>query len=613
MKSSRFLFTAAFLGAAATSPAQSLEFLTQTSVPTGAEILSFSKDENTVASTVGSAGVQLFTLNADGSLTARGGVLSYAAEFSSALGAVSSVALDPLGRGFGVASLIPTANGTTAGRVAFFNYRAGSVASIVTLDVGFHPDNVSFSRDGKKVFVANEGEFTTGGATDAPGSVSVIDLSGVTNLASVATLTNANVNTIDFQAANLATGVTLDALRFNDNSAGAIANRFRHVEPEYITEGDGKIYVTLQENNAIAELSLTGANANKWTAIHPLGTITQTIDASDKDGAGGTALALVDDVVKGMPMPDTMASFTAGGTRFLVTANEGDFRVDDGDRIRVKDFTGVEAGVTIDRTDAAFGRLRVLKDVSDPDGDGLLDEPVMPGTRSFSIWNATTGALVKDSGSLEPLLLTLDPTRHNINAESGSAVLDARSPDKGPEPEAIATGDINGHRYLFVGLERQDGLLMFDATNPAEPTHVAYVNNFTDGLIAPECILFIKGADNPTGEALLLVGYEISGTIGAYKVTGAPAKAEPATPVPPTLGLKKKLAVDEAEDTARVKGRASADTVRVLVNGKRARGTTKWRLTVKFPLGKDKLRLRVVAYAADGTASAPSFITLHRR
>src|SRR5690606_27336483 len=138
----------------------------------------------------------------------------------------------------------------------------------------------------------------------------------------IADLENSEVTTVDFSPANLAPGVDLEDLRFNDNTFTA-GHAFRHVEPEYLTEGDGKVYVTLQENNAIAEISLTGANANRVTAMFPLGTIEQLIDASDRDGDGGATAALVDDTVKGMPMPDTVASFVVGGVRYLVTANEG--------------------------------------------------------------------------------------------------------------------------------------------------------------------------------------------------------------------------------------------------------------------------------------------------
>ncbi len=605
------LALAVFGNAPASTHAQSITLDSQIPVLNGAEIIAYTPSGDTVATNVTglapTIGVQLFTLEADGSLTPRQFV-SIATEFGGAIASVSSVALDPLERGFGVMTVTPTANGTTEGVAVFFDYLNGAVLS--TVEVGFHPDNVIFSRDGSKVFVANEGEFTSGGDTDAPGSVSVIDLTGITNAGGASGLDNTDVTTVDFTAGNLAAGVDLDDLRYNDDTFTA-GNAHRHVEPEYITEGEGKIYVTLQENNGIAEFSLTGPNANRFTAIFPLGLIEQTIDASDRDGPGGTAVALIDDVVKGMPMPDTLTSFLSGGVRYLVTANEGDFRGDDADRIRVKDFSGTEAGVTIDRSDAALGRLRVLLDMADPDGDTLLDEVIMPGTRSFSVWNASTGALVADTGSFEPLLLSLDPTLHNNNGEDQDlGEFDSRSDDKGPEPEAITTGVINGNRYIFVGMERQGGILMYNADNPAAPAFVAYINNFaegSEGLVAPESIVFIPAADSPTGANTLLIGYEVGGNIGVYTVEG-----EPADPV--TITVKnKKITVGPGTKTVQVRGTASANTVSVTVNGKTARGTTSWKAKVKFPKNKKTLKVKVVATSDTGASKTQTLKLVRRR
>lgn len=589
---------AAFLAAfpPAHLSAQSITLVDQIDVANGAEILSFSTDGSTVATNVTGAaptiGVQLFTLAADGSLTAREFV-SVATEFGGAIASVSSVALDPLRRGFGVASVIPTANGTAEGVVVFFDYRTGTAAPLKTLTVGFHPDSVLFSRDGSKVFVANEGEFTTGGNTDAPGSVSVIDLSTVTVIGDLAALDNADVATSDFTAPNLAAGVTLDDLRFNDSTFTA-GNAHRHVEPEYITEGDGKIYVTLQENNAIAELALSGADEGKFTAIYPLGTIEQTIDASDRDGAGGSTAALVDDLVKGIPMPDTMTTYSIGGQRYLITANEGDFRPDDADRIRVKEFAGVEPAATINRADAALGRLRVVRDLSDPDNNNLIDEVIMPGTRSFSIWNADTGALVGDTGSFEQLLLDLYPTIHNINGEDGTGTFDDRSDDKGPEPEALAYGRIGPDHFIFVGMERQGAILIYNVNDPAAPVFVTSINNVTDGLVAPESITFIPTADSPTGNPLLLIGYEIGGKIGVYSLTDSA----------PSISTSKKVTVNGKSRKAILKGRASANTARVTIDGKAAKGTTKWSGKVPFPSSKSRLKVDVEATSAFGVSSS---------
>lgn len=487
------------------------------------EIVQFSNVDNTVLSTR-SEGVEVLTFNADGSFTQRGLV-----DFSSAFGAPalfdgsSSVAADPLGRGFGAVSLIPDANGTTVGKVGFFDYRNGSLGALTTIDVGFHPDSVLFSADGTKLFVANEGEATSGGDSDAPGSLSIIDLSAVNSINQVGALNNSAVSTFDFQAPNLGFGASVNDLRINDLSA---TQAFRHVEPEFLSQVGDEVYVSLQENNAIGVFDL---NQNRWSAIHSLGTITNTIDASDRDGAN------VDDVVAGMPMPDTIATFVVDGVTLIVTANEGDAHVDDIDIERVKDLgdvgvsvdPGTEAslnGIYGDYTDNdALGRLKVSFIDGDTNNDGDIDVLTALGTRGFSIWNAESGDLVADSGSLESLLLGLDPNRHNVNDDDPSDI-DTRSDDKGPEPEAMTLAWVDGKPLLFIGMERQHGILAFDLSDPENPTFLDYVNGADDNLLSPESMYFIAGSDSPTGLPVLLVGFEEGGgSIGAYSLVPVPA------------------------------------------------------------------------------------------
>jgi hypothetical protein len=533
----------------------------------GSEILSYTTQDNTLLATVANAttsafGVQIMTLSSGATLSERA-YIDYSGTFGATanISSISSVAADPANRGFGVATLIPTANTSTQGKIAFYDLTSGfsgGSRNLVTLDVGFHPDSVTFSADGTKLVIVNEGEFNAGVANpsttgNAAGSISVIDLTSITNTAGIAALTNGNVSTFDFSSGNLDTGVNLNGIRNSSAAAlglgtasaqafiadvpnfttlaGSDPDFFKGMEPEFAAVLGDKVHVTLQENNAIATFDLT---SNKWTAVRNLGTITQTIDASDQDGPSIS----INDTVKGLPMPDTMKAFTSSGTNYLITVNEGDARGDDRDVSRFGDIAGGDSMNTIldtttvfpatqtgSRANSVMGRLNVSRLDGDTGanggtaGDGKIDEAVMIGTRSMTIWNADTGAKVWDSGqststNFETLLASLDPTRFNMN-NGLTSNFDTRSDDKGPEPEALTIGQFGSSLLAFVGLERQNGLMVYDITDVNNPTFVSYLNSQTDGLISPESMVYIPAGQSPTGSALLLTGYEGTGSLGS--------------------------------------------------------------------------------------------------
>jgi hypothetical protein len=533
-----------------------ITWLSGVTLPNGGEIVSTAGGRLLVTNsgTVGGVVHQAlsYTLSASGSLTpAATADLSTVFTTGTAIASISSVLAD--GRGFGVAAVIPVASGSTNfGRVAFFNTATGSI--LKTLDVGYHPDSVSITPDGTKILVANEGEVVSTEASFArPGSVSVIDISGVTSgnyTTTLAGLSAANVATYDFSAGNLAAGVTLTGLRNNrSQSPGQFATTATDIEPEYIAATNAKAYVTLQENNAVAVLDFT---TGKYEAIHGLGSITKLIDASDREVSSSQGAIGINDSIRGLPMPDTMVRFSVGGTGYLITANEGDAHPNDNDTMRVSQ-EGTSGRPAIDATvkttlnalyggnfkaDAALGRLNILRDQGDTDADGDIDVPTALGTRSFSIWNAETGALAFDSGSLiEQWVAANEPTMFNVNKTTTS--FDGRSDDKGPEPEAVAFATMFGRDYVFVGAERQNGIFQFDITNfltdPDSVSIVGYFNAFTSTgftggpYVSSESMQFLDAADlgNPTGQHLLIVGFEgegasIAGSVGVFAVVPEP-------------------------------------------------------------------------------------------
>lgn len=524
-----------------------INFINGVSLPSGGEIVSYANGQllttNSVAGVTPNHAIQIYSLSGAGSLTS-GLSVDLASTFGGAanISSVSSVLADT--RGFGVAAVIPTANGLgNFGRISIFNTSTGAILN--TLDVGYHPDSVTITPDGTKLIITNEGEFVSTlaeGTFARPGSISVVDLTGVTSgnfATNIGALTAANVGTFDFGSGNLGAGASLLGIRDNTFAANNATTTAlaANIEPEYTTASNTKAYITLQENNAIATFDLS---TSKYEVISSLGSITQIIDASDRDGASSATSIDINDTVKGLPMPDTITQFSRSGTLYLVTANEGDARGDDADISRanvsgivdVVDDGGGDLVYGGSITNTGIGRLNILKDMGNLDGDAGIEDPNMMGTRSVTIWNANTSALVFDSGSMiEQYVAANDPTTFNMN--SGSTTnFDTRSDDKGPEPEALTFGSIAGRDYLFLGAERQNGIFQFDITDLNNVTITNYFNTVTNttdsggAFISPESILFLDALNNPSGKNLLIVGFEGTGTngsIGVFEIIPEPS------------------------------------------------------------------------------------------
>ena len=152
-----------------------------------------------------------------------------------------------------IAAAVPANPVQDPGRVVFLTPDGVELKSVT---VGALPDMLTFTPDGMKVLVANEGE---PGATDPEGSVSVIDISAGVASATVATASFTAFN--DRRAELVNRGVRIFP------TAASVA---QDVEPEYIAVApDGKTArVTLQEANAFAVLDIASATI---TQILPLG------------------------------------------------------------------------------------------------------------------------------------------------------------------------------------------------------------------------------------------------------------------------------------------------------------------------------------------------------
>ena len=129
--------------------------------------------------------------------------------------------------------------------------------------------------------------------------------------------------------------------------------------------------------------------------------------------------------------------------------------------------------------------------------------------------------MVFDSGSdVERIVYNdaNDDANYRLNLLQADPLL-GRLDNKGPEPESVVVGTVRGQTYAFVGLERSSGILVYNITNPNNPRFVQYIRNtntLADGDLSPEGMKFVPANKSPNGKALLLVGYETSGSMAVF-------------------------------------------------------------------------------------------------
>ena len=437
-------------------------------------------------------------------------------------GGVNSVAFK---NGIGAAA-VEAAVVTDPGSVVFFD-AAGNFGQSVA--VGALPDMLTFTPDGTKVLVANEGE--PSGGIDPKGSVSIIDVTG-------------GVLPGDPALSAMTIGFTkFDGDEDNLRSLGVrifpgklASDDF---EPEYITVSpDGTMaFVALQEANTLAKINLLTLDEADVELL-PLGVKDHSLpgnglDASDRDDA----INIANWPVFGLYMPDSIASYAVDGMTYVVTANEGDARDEDA-RVRnlVLDPTAFPNAASLQQV-AALGRLTVSTIDGDTDGDGDFDQLFAYGARSFSIYDQN-GNQVFDSGDdFERITALRFPNEFNSDNDANDS-FDTRSDNKGPEPEALTIAVQDGRTYAFIGLERIGGIMVYDISDPLNVVFKQYVNDRDFGLseqdlennlslhLGPEGLLYIPAGDSPIGIPLLLAANEVSGTVSIYTV-----------PLPGTLAL----------------------------------------------------------------------------
>jgi hypothetical protein len=422
-----------------------------------------------------------------------------------------------------------------SGVIAFYSLDSNGVATFIRkVTVGALPDGVAFSPNGKYLVVANEGEPLKNSATsisDAEGSISIITINNEQPATTATTLGFTDFNAGGSRASELPSGVRIVR-------PGATFSQ--DVEPEYVTisEDSNTAFVTLQEANAVAVVDLTNSRISK---IYALGVkdFSQSKNKiwTNDDTAYTTctsASVCVPPTLKnysnlyGYYMPDGVASFTVAGKTYFLTGNEGDNK-DDFIETAAKEsarvssiLSSLDTSIFPSTVSSELARLNIVKTANGTavgvnTTSGKYEKLYTYGARSFSIWDADTGIQVFDSGADFELTVYNDATPSLL-----FSALKGRMDDKGPEPENIVVGKIGNETFAFIGLERSSGIMMYQVTNPLKPKFVQYIRNTTDatstGDISPEGLKFISASDSPTGVPLLLVGFEVSGSLAVYQI-----------------------------------------------------------------------------------------------
>lgn len=419
-----------------------------------------------------------------------------------------------------VAAAIENSNPQDSGKVVFFDMSGNFISQV---KVGMMPDMITFNHAGNKVLTANEGEPNTTYTNDPEGSVSIIDISGGVSSVSQSNVSHVTFTVYNGQEATLRT----QGIRIFGPSATAAMD----FEPEYIavSKDDTRAWVTLQENNAVAEINIATASV---TALRALGTKNHSLLDNGMDMSNMTrGVDISNFPVKGFYMPDAIATYTVGGVNYFVTANEGDARA----------YTAFSeeqrvGAATLDPTNFpnashlknnyVLGRLNITNKSGDIDNDGDLDTLYSYGSRSFSIWDGNTGAQIYDSKDDFELITSTNSYSLLFNASNANNTRKDRSDDKGPEPEGVTIGTIGSNHYAFIALERIGGVMVYDVTNPVSPVFVTYVNNrsIPSGPdFGAEGLIFIHQSQSPNGQHIVIAANEISSTLSIWGIAGCSA------------------------------------------------------------------------------------------
>ena len=423
---------------------------------------------------------------------------------------------------------------TPNGKIVVFDTN-GKVLSSPDI-LGVLPDSVTFAPNGTTALVAIEAQpvcakdnpATTekenldySKASDPVGGVSVVDLS------------NPAAPVVRFAGFDQ---FTVEAMRAKGIAVSSVVNNVaKDFEPEFVTAIDNNYaYVTIQEANAIGTLNIESATFESITRAFESRVSKVARDTSDRDSGAGPRTYRY---VVGASQPDAIAGFKMGSGQYFVTANEGDAREytclnDDLRGASLKVDTKRFPNWTTLSGAAALGRAKVNPNIGDIDGDGDIDTIHLRGSNSMTMYR--NGVALWDSGALLDQIQTTAFGVANINGSHSYSsdkttmnyVGQDRSDDKGAEPEGVAVGMVGGRRIAVLGLERMTALAIFDITVPTSPVFQEWLQILPTKATpakdvkhwSPEGIVFVPADKSPSGKALIITSYELSGSLSIHQI-----------------------------------------------------------------------------------------------
>lgn len=401
-----------------------------------------------------------------------------------------------------VAVSLISENHTDPGEVVLYRY-TDSLTFLKSYSVCSEPDMLTFTGNGGALLVACEGSPSDDGTIDPEGAIALIQI-----------LEENPVSILKFDHLD-STALIKKGVR--KTGPGTF---FQNLEPEYITvDPSSKMaWVSLQENNAIGVIDL---KLKKITKVFGLGALDHSILGQGLDFKKDQQIKIENAPILGLRQPDGIAVLSENGRHYILTANEGASRnyssySDETDILSL--FQKGLLNPDIFHSSWLTALQKHTFSIMEPCSNGPCNHVYAFGSRSMSVFDGQTGKILFDSGDqIEKMIAKTTPSLFNWNAKKGKLKIDARSEDKGAEPEMVTIGEFNGKKLAFLGLERMTGIIVWDLKNPEKPAIIDYYLDPKDR--GPEGILFISAQKSPFSRVpLLIVGYEYSQSIVIYSI-----------------------------------------------------------------------------------------------